>query len=313
MSDITSKKPIDLFDYSNLEKSFKELLKKYHPDVGGTQEDFLHLSECYEVAKKEKESGYAVGSKQIFFFSPHDKTPIDYGSCYAFPYGKAYDGPSHLVYEFPGVTMKSELKSMLATISFPFTNNDIEEKVRVHLPTLTRTTFVPVKDRSFVVFAKTGKSKLLGDIIPHNIPLETSVWMLNRLYGLGSYMQMAGIYNLDISPYTLTADLECHSMQLLGGWWYSAKKGEKITKLPLTTYGLLTNRMKETKKATIEIVSEQIKSVMRTILAGRNIPAPYRNWLSLPAQENIIEEYYQWENTVMPKIFPTRKFFKWTI
>ena len=311
MSDITTKKPIDLFDYSNLEKSYKELLKKHHPDVGGTQDDFLHITECYEIAKKEKHNGYAIGGKQIFLFHSDYAPRIDYDCSYTFSHGKVYDGPIYLVYEFQGST--TELTALHWEIDFPSVNKDIEEKVRIHLPNPKRTLIYSVDDRSFFIFTKTGKSKLLADIIPHNIPLETSVWMLNRLYGLGSYMQMAGTYNLDISPYTLTADLECHSMQLLGGWWYSVKKGGRISKLPLTTYGLLTNRMKETKIATIEIVSEQIKSVMRTILAGRDIPSPYRNWLSLPAQENIIEEYYQWENNVMPKIFPVRKFFKWTI
>jgi hypothetical protein len=310
---ITDKKPIDLFDYSNLEKSYKELLKKHHPDVGGNQEYFLHIAECYEIAKKEKEYGYAIGSKQIFFFNPYGNTIFDYVSCCTFPYGRVYDGPSHLIYEFPGDTMKDEIKDLLGKIDFPLAGEAIEEKIKIHLPNPRRILILCVKDCAFVIFNKTGGSMLLCDVIPHKIPIETSVWMFNRLYSLGCYMQMAGIYNLDISPYTLTVDLDCHSVQLLGGWWYSVKAGKKITKLPLTTYGLLSNRMKDTKKASIEIVSEQIKNVMRIILAGRDIPKPYKNWLSLPAQENIIDEYYQWEHNVMPKIFPVREFYKWTI
>jgi len=225
-----------------------------------------------------------------------------------------YDGPAYLAYEFPGKTMDDELSLISGRIDYRrLSNKDLEEKVRVHMPDKMRTRVFKLEDRSFVVFNKTGPSMLLANVIPHAIPLETSVWILNRLYGLGCFMQLTKKYNLDISPYTLTADLENHSMQLLGGWWYSVGADEKPVRMPAATYKLLTNKMKDTKRVSIEIVAEQIKSVMRTILAGRDIPKPYANWLSLPAQKDIIDEFYQWEHAVLPKIFPVRKFYKWTI
>jgi len=316
MSEITGKKPVDLFDYDNLEKSYKDLLKKYHPDVGGSEEDFLHIQACFEIAKKEKRQGYSIGSNRIRFCKPAviGGFNVDFRSVREFSYGKVYDGQYQLVYEFPGKTMENEIALLNGRIDFRTVGDkDIEKKVRIHLPHRHKTLVIKLEDRSFIIFDKTGPSMLLADVIPHNIPLETSVWMLNRLYGIGCFMQIVGAYNLDISPYTVTADLECHSLQLLGGWWYSVKPDEKLTKMPLSTYGLMTNKMKDTKTASIEIVTEQIKSVMRTILAGRDIPKPYENWLALPAQENIIDEFYQWEHEVLPKIFPVRKFYKWTI
>jgi hypothetical protein len=317
VSEITDKKPVELFDYTDLEKSYKDLIKKHHPDVGGSKEDFIHISQCYEIAKKEKEQGYSIGSNRICFYKPNvgvGSLDIDYKSVHEFSYGKVYDGPAYLAYEFPGKTMDDELSLIEGRIDYrTLSNKDIEEKVRIHLPHKLRTRVFKLEDRSFAVFNKTGPSMLLADVIPHIIPIETSVWMLNRLYGLGCFMQITKRYNLDISPYTLTVDLENHSVQLLGGWWYSVNAGDKLTKMPLTTYNLLTNKMKDTKMASIEIITEQIKNVMRTILSGRDIPKPYKNWLSLPAQENIVEEYYQWEHEVMKKIFPVRKFYKWTI
>jgi len=317
VSDITNKKPVELFDYTDLEKSYKDLAKKHHPDVGGTQEDFIYIQQCYEIAKKEKEQGYSIGSDRVCFYKPNvavGSLDIDYRSVNEFSYGKVYDGPAYLAYEFPKNTIDDELSLIAKRIDYrTLSNKDIEEKIRVHIPHNLRTRVFKLEDRSFIVFNKTSSSMLLADIIPKFIPLETSVWMLNRLYALGCFMQLQKKYNLDISPYTLTADLENHSMQLLGGWWYSVNADEKPVKMPLTTYKLLTNKMKDTKKVSIEIVTEQIKSVMRTVLAGRDIPKPYANWLSLPSQENIIDEYNQWEREVLPKIFPVRKFYKWTI
>jgi hypothetical protein len=318
VSEITEKSPVELFDYNDLEKSYKDLVKKYHPDVGGTQADFIHITQCYEIAKKEKEEGYSISPKRISFRKPAilGGLDIDYKSVHDISYGKVYDSEMYLVYEFPEKAMDAELDSLPRRIDFRYVSDtEIEEKVRIHLPHNNNisTHIFKLKSRSFVTFYKTGPSLLLADVIPHTIPLETSVWMLNRLYSLGCFMQITKKYNLDISPYTLTIDLENHSMQLLGGWWYSVDADEKLTKMPLATYKMLTNKMKDTKRASIEIVTEQIKSVMRTVLAGRSIPKPYENWLSLPAQENIIDEYYKWEHEVLKKIFPVRKFYKWTI
>jgi len=326
MNAITGKKPVELFDYNNLEKSYRELLKKHHPDVGGNQEDFLHITECYEIAKHEKSAGYAVGSDAIYIFKDKhcifsDKK-IDYSKIYEFSYGKVYDGSEYTVYEFTGSSVYDEILELKKNYGrtrpapFPFPNAEIRDKFRLQVPydiDFYQFFNKSERDRMFVVFKKEPGFILLSEIIPYKIPVETSVWMFNRLYALGCYMQMTDIYNLDISPYTVLFSLENHTVQLLGGWWYMTKEGQKMSKMPLATYNLLTNRMKDTKTASIEIVTEQIKNVMRTILKDRDIPKPYRNWLSLPAQENIIDEYYQWEHEVLPKIFPVRKFYKWTI
>ena len=173
VSEITNKKPVELFDYTDLEKSYKDLIKKHHPDVGGTQADFIHIAQCYEIAKKEKEEGYRIGSKCISFYSPLTikDLDIDYRSVHEFSYGKVYDGSSHLIYEFPENAMDSELPRIHDKVKFrPLSNTDIEEKVRIHLPSEHRTSAWKLTDRAFVAFEKTGPSMLLADVIPHNIP-----------------------------------------------------------------------------------------------------------------------------------------------
>jgi hypothetical protein len=325
-------KPIDLFDYDNLERSYKELVKIYHPDHGGREEDFVYLCFCYEQAKFEIETGQAIGKDGVYLFGYelelHKNRKIEYSSSTEFPYGKVYVGKQCLVYEFPSDKVKEEFDYIATPQSFA--DDKMKTMISRQIPSINDIEKISIKKdgiliKQFVIIDKLPQTYLLSDVIKHNIPLETSIWIFNRLYGLGCYMQLHGIYNLDISPYNITVDLEDHKVQLLGGWWWHhspnrgwwwhcpTNNGEKLKRLPMSTYNLLTNKMKETKTATIEIVTEQIKAVMRQILEGRDIPKVYAAWLSLPAQENIIEEYSQWEKDVMPKIFPVRKFYKWTI
>jgi len=105
VSNITNKKPVELFDYTDLEKSYKDLAKKHHPDLGGSQEDFIYIQQCYEIAKKEKEQGYSIGSDRVYFYKPNvcaGSLVIDYRSVHEFSYGKVYDSRAYLLYEFPG-------------------------------------------------------------------------------------------------------------------------------------------------------------------------------------------------------------------
>jgi curved DNA-binding protein CbpA len=313
MEALLNKKPVEIFDYANLERSYRKLLKMYHPDAGGSEKEFIYLTKCYDLAKFEINAGYAIGSSSIDFFHPY-YFHVEYQSVTSFPYGDVYVGKNQIIYSFPNDSMKDNLKNMFTT--FTFKNKQFKDKLSKQLPNGVSIVDIHSEGklhRQFMILDKMPGFILLSEVMKHQIPLETSVWIFNRLYGLGCYMSSIGVYNLDISPHTILVNLENHSIQLLGGWWFTAKEGKRITSLPLTTFNLLTNEVKNTKIATIEIVSEQIKNVMREILKERDIPAPYKNWLSLPAKDNIIDEYYQWENEVMVKIFPVRKFYKWTI
>jgi hypothetical protein len=122
---ILGKKPIEIFDYSQLEKSYKDLVKQYHPDVGGTDQEFLYLQKSYETAKNEAALGYAVSSKTVFFFLPSYKMSFLYGSFTDFCYGRVYVCDLYLVYEFNDNSMAGDLKRTFTA----FTYRDDNRKV----------------------------------------------------------------------------------------------------------------------------------------------------------------------------------------
>jgi hypothetical protein len=310
---ILGKKPIEIFDYSDLEKSYKSLVKKHHPDTGGSEDEFLFLRKSYELAKEELRLGYVVSSKMVQFRLPNYKMLFPFNSYTDFIYGRVYVCDAYLLYEFSSDLMAVDLKNTFT--AFTYADDKIREKFNWQVPSCGVKT-VDIYDgkmlvKQFVVIDKYPSSYLLSDVMKMEIPVQTSVWILNRLYALGCYMSMIGVYCLDIAPYNIAVNLTDHSLSLLGGWWYTAKEGGRISRLPASTYALLSNRTKETKIISIEIVTDQIKSLMREILRGRDIPDVYQNWLSLPAQDSIVNEYYEWEHEVMVKMFPKREFYKW--
>jgi hypothetical protein len=291
------------------------LVKQYHPDRGGTEEEFLYLQKSYAEAKRENALGCWVTSDFIFIRPETSGVVYDFNSVTDFHYGRVYAGERNLVYELEGDTMAEDLKNIFT--DFTFKDDTMREKFEWQVPSHGVTVHnildgkTLVKQYAVIDKKREPMSYLLSDVMKLEMPLQTSIWLFNRLYALGCYMNMIGVYCLDIAPHNIVVNLKDHSIGLLGGWWYHAKAGERMRRLPVSTYHLFSNKMRETKTATIEIVTEQIKQVMRQVLAGRDIPPVYRNWLSLPAQEDILAEYTQWEHEVMPKIFPVREFYIW--
>jgi hypothetical protein len=307
MSELKGKKAIEIFDYSNLDKSYKALLKKYHPDVGGDNEDFMYLRELYMAAKEELKNGFIIANDSISFLKKNEiytfETKHDFG------YGCVYWNRENIIYQFK--------KDQVGGIYTDFHRSGVSQdnftnKIIPSLPRKDAVKEFDVGDKHFIIMKSYGYY-LLRDVIDRaDIPVETAVWILNRLYALGCYMQSAKIYNLDISPYTILINFEDHRISLPGGWWYMATP-ESALKMPVRTYKLLPRKVKETKSCTVEIIGEQIHAAMNDIFHGRKIHPAFEKWIKLPARSNILDEYEVWQNSVMSKICPVRAFYKWTI
>jgi hypothetical protein len=214
MSELKEKKAIEIFDYSNLDKSYKALLKKYHPDVGGNNEDFMYLQKLYMESREELKNGFVIANDFILFLEKNHTYTFE--TKHDFGYGSVYWDRENLIYQFK----KEQTGSMYTDFHRAGVSQDIFiNKIVSSLPRKNDVREFDTGDNHFIIMKSYG-DYLLQDIIDWaDIPVETAVWILNRLYALGCYMQSAHIYNLDISPYTILIDLANHHISLFGGWW----------------------------------------------------------------------------------------------
>jgi hypothetical protein len=307
MSGLKGKRAAEIFDYSNLDKSYKSLLKMYHPDAGGDNEDFMHLREMYAAAREELKNGFIISGGSILFPKINKEYAFDIRK--DFGYGCVYWNRENLIYQFK----KGQVGSVYTGFHRSGVSQDnFNNKIIPSLPRKDTVKEFDVGDKHFVIMKSYGYY-LLQDVIDRaDIPVETAIWIVNRLYALGCYMQSAKIYNLDISPYSILINLEDHRISLFGGWWYMATPKSSM-KMPVRTYNLLPRKVKETKSCTVEIIGEQIHATMNDIFHGRKIHPVFEKWIKLPARSNILDEYEIWQNSIMNKICPVRAFYKWIL
>jgi hypothetical protein len=123
---ILGKEPVEIFDYSDLEKSYKGLVKKYHPDTGGNGDEFLFLQKSYELTKRELRLGYAVSSKAIQFRLPDCKMLFPFNSYTDFSYGRVYVCDAYLLYEFSGDSMAADIRNTFT--AFTYADDKMREK-----------------------------------------------------------------------------------------------------------------------------------------------------------------------------------------
>ena len=293
--DIKTALPADVFT-ADIEGSYKTLAKRYHPDADGTNEEFIALQALKALALAQLKDGYLVGSHGIYV----TYTNSVYAYTYSVPFelGTLYVGYTQLIY----ILTAPPPNEGIPPIVYPSKTGQ-----EVLCPQIPRIAY----KKPFYIIPKRDNFVSIASIIYLDIPVETSIWILNRLLSLACLLDHNEYVHLDISGYTVFVDLEHHNIGLYGGWWYTTKKGEKITQLPARTYGLLSRGAKTTNIAQSSIMVDQIKLLIKEIKKDRKFPNIYENWLTLPSGSDIIQEYSEWETVVLPKIFPTRKFYKW--
>ncbi len=285
--------PFDLFDIENFESSFRELAKKYHPDITGKNDEFVHIKNLYDLAKKQINQKVFITEKFLFV----DKKKFEIKEKFDFSYGTLITTQKNAIYLFD--KNKDLLKNNFK--NFSFSSDKMKEQFNQLLPIYQKTEFF---ESHSIQFIKNENFIPLAKIIQYNIPEETSIWILNRLYSIANYLKYLNIVHLDISKHTVFVNLENHTVSLLGGWYYVVKLNDIIKSMPLETYKQLPNSIISSKIASEKIMSIQIKNLILSFFDKRKINNYFKDWLTKPSEENIFIEYKKWDTEILQKIFP---------
>jgi hypothetical protein len=196
-----------------------------------------------------------------------------------------------------------------------YASDKMKQEMSRYLPTIRTTAELP--KHYALVLNKTPDLILLRDI-PNTIPEwdRHVAWIISSLYNLTCYLEFAGVTHNDISLDTYFISPEYHSGALLGGWWYSCKKGDKLLAVPTDSYNLFPPTMRKTRVADHSLDKELLRALGRELLGDRAgtrlsineaAPLPLINWLRCATSQPATKEYSLWDK-VLEESYGKKKF-----
>lgn len=313
---LKAKKPEDVFP-GNLDEAkelYRSLARKLHPDVNKEKDAtliFQRLTELYELAVKQIEAG-TFGGRSVLSV---DGRSVTYLRSRPFELGRVYIGDDHVTY-IVDKEYKTLFENGLANTGiFSYKSDKMREEISKYLPRTPKS--FRTSDNGYGLTVPKDPGLLsLRDVIEHfdgKLDPRHAAWVGSSLHNLACYLSWAGIGHADISPDTFFISPEKHYGALLGGWWYAAKLGKKITYVPKRTMNWIPWEVK-TKKTSNHLTDlELIRATVRESLgdiAGRDLgkaPKEMAVWLRAVASGSAVDTYKSWMK-MLEDAFGKRKF-----
>lgn len=314
-------RPADLFscDTAEAKKKYHALAKEWHPDVNNSFKAdlvFSHIKKLYDKALEHIELAVWEDSSHVAITTKSGvKYSLPYQRKHDFELGVFYVGLVHVTYMIDA-KHKALFDNFLKTIkTLKFSGDRMKEEFNRLLPH----NYAPfeMKDGRFgLQIPKTPDMLLLKDVLEHYGQMDPKhvAWIQSRLLNISCYLKYTDLAHNNIALDTCFISPEHHSVALLGGWWYTAPRGQILSQMPARTFNLLPWDVRSKKKASTKTDRELIRALGRELLGDlhgikvhKETPTEMLSWLRSVSTSDSIEEYGMW-NQVLDKSFGKRKF-----
>lgn len=242
-------------------KEYLELAKQYHPDNGGTAEEFAHVEMLYHRPPKPNQ----VQIENVRF-------------SYISQTGDIYIGKSSVLF-------RTAVPISIPKYSFPDTKVQLE--MMKYLPVFVR------HSTSYVIVGKANGLHHLPPVLDKIIGTPHASWILSSLYNLLCYLEWAGITHNDIQVDNIWIDPVAHSAHLLGGWWFWAPVDAPLSHLPQSSLPAPKNKLAShiVDLRLIKQLGLQLNGDRTGMTLSRS---PKVDFLRKPSSGSALSDYKQW-------------------
>jgi hypothetical protein len=321
---IPATEPERLFsgDPAAARREYRELASTWHPDrnhdaMAGAV--FDHVAGLYRQAEARLASGTWIVPGLLTLTAVNGQAyTVRYRRRRSFELGEMFIGRGMVTYVLAGEYGDLWQHATRTISGFRFAGPAMRAEVARYLPEQVGAFKTP--GAAVLVVKKAAKHVLLRDMLEHlggTLAAEHVAWILSSLLNLACYLHYAGLTHNAISLDTYFVAPSDHSGALLGGWWYAADCGARLTALPAPSLHVLPPDMLAVKRADSRLDLDLIRSVgwallgdERGVSLGRapEVPAPLRDWLRLASSGDAVQEYDHWQRRVLIESFGPRRF-----
>lgn len=299
---------------------YRELAKKYHPDVykgANAEENFRHINELYEEAMAKIDKGI-WNEKDVLSLESElgKKYKLKYLKDKSFVLGKVYIGRTHVIYLLDSKNQKYYDNALTQLRHLRYANSSMEKEFKRYFPNIV-TNFRTKTGEYCIVLKKDVTDYPLEEFLEYYkkqgkvVDSKHTAWIMSRFLNIACFFKYNNIVHNGLSLSNCFISPKYHTIMVFGGWWYVVPVGEKMIGTQKSIFDLMPVKEKAEKIATYKTDLESIRSIGRT-LNFTDLPDPLRKWLNQASSENAIEEFDNW-NKVLLDSFGERKFIELNI
>jgi hypothetical protein len=319
----------DIFsnDKTKIKSEYKELSKRWHPDLNGNSEQsnkaMSTINIFYAKALELLEKHEWEKSNYTLLKTIDKKTfEINYKSVFDFELGKFYVCDKAIVF-LVGKKFSSLYENYKRTIkNLKYPSDKMKEEIERFIPKIILE-FETI-DYYVMKIEKEDSTFSLIDVhrfYNNQIPDKHVAWILSRLYNLVCFLDYNKISHNALTIESLFVNPEHHGIFLYGGWWFSCPLGTQLRSVPKKVYNTMPYQSKSTAVADRRIDLETIRMVARQllgdeygakILGNREIPQVIKDWVLGKSGKTALGEYQLWDET-LNEAYGKRVFIKMDI
>jgi hypothetical protein len=313
---INAKHCEDVFinDMNETRKLYKELAKKYHPDVNKDEKAeiaFRNLQTLYQEAKEKLEKGiWEMKNLIILKSTTGKKISFKYLSDKQFELGHIYVGNQHILYSFEDKNKKYFDNAILMIKSIKYANSNMRNEFEKLMPKIT-SFFSTDDNKHILVIEKNEKEYMLSDVVNKTGSKLTDrhvAWIISRLNNLNCFLTFNNIVLNGINTDNCFINPENHTLSLYGGWWYAKPTNKKMIGTTGEIFSVMPIKNKTEKIALHTTDMESIRYLAKKILFNKaTTPKALLNWLEEGSEEDSFKEFEKW-NTTLDNAYGKRTF-----
>lgn len=300
-------------DVESLKKAYKELAKRYHPDVNPDGADkFQEVTALYNEALKI----LGEANKLIIDTLNGSHLECSYIGKYAVGRENIYISDDSIIIEFTGDTRSKFYDDFLnVTSDIKFSTPELEAAFKF------------IKNRHLTVCKTADNNYIIqkrGNLLPLRLVIESDefkhdadryrhyVWMLNRIFAFACLMNDSELSFNGFDIDNIFVDMEKHILHFVNGFQYCCKLGNKLGALPRFVYEYVSVKTKQDGLCNASIDVESILAIGR-VFFDTSAPKELRDFCyNTVAVKSPLEAWKSFEET-FKSVYTERKFITYNM
>ena len=306
----------DIFenDKEKVRSLYRELAKKYHPDVSTDKNSavyFAKITELYNEALEKIDKGIWFEKDVLILENIKGKKyKLKYLKKHSFELGFFYVGRQHIIYVLERKNKKYLDNALNVLKSLKYADASMEKEFKRYFPEVVDN-FELKTGEYCLVLKKDSTDFLLSDFLEYysnqgkELDVKHCAWVVSRLSNICCFLKYNHLVHNGISLINCFISPKYHTIMLFGGWWYCVPEGEKLIGTQKSVYDVMPVKEKSEKISTYQTDLECVKQIGRQL--NKNLPKPFENWVNKAATKDAFKEFDSW-NQALYDSFGERKF-----